>query len=179
LAGANVTADATSAPAVLESLDVWPWLSGVTATSPRTEIVYDHRMESTDPSYNTSHLPGNASGALRVGKWKLVVGATNQASWYGHFSPNKSACGHVGAEGGACPSEAYTACTDAPCLFDMETDKTEHFDVAASEPDTLTALLSRWSEISAEYHPPPNPELEEAAYCANIEKNMGFVAPWQ
>ena len=141
-------------------------------------------MNSTDRLWNTSQLPGYASGALRVGKWKLLVGPQSQASWYGHFTPNASACGpnassppsHLG--GGKCPDISTKACQSQPCLFDMLADKTEHEDKAASEPEALAQLLARWAEISREYHPPPNPNLEEAEYCAAITANKGFVAPW-
>ena len=62
-----------------------------------------------------------------------------QASWYGHFTPNKSACGpdgthartaRTGVGGGKCPYIGDAACASAPCLFDMSMDKTEHVDVA-------------------------------------------------
>ena len=82
----QVSSDAAAAPAPLESLDLWPWLSGAAPASPRTEVVYDHRMNSTDRLWNTTLLPGHAMGALRVGRWKLVVGATKQASWYGRLN---------------------------------------------------------------------------------------------
>lgn len=49
----------------LDSLDLWPWLSGANATSPRAETVLDHCM-----SRNIT------TGALRVGDWKLLVGGS-------------------------------------------------------------------------------------------------------
>ena len=131
LAAANASSDAAAAPAPLESLDLWPWLAGTVPASPRTEVVYDHRMNGTDSGWNTTLLPGHAMGALRVGRWKLVVGATKQASWYGHFTPNRSACGNSAivdnaalsagtGESGKCPSIAAAACTASPCLFDVQ-----------------------------------------------------------
>lgn len=191
LAGANASADASVAPAPLESLDLWPWLSGVDAASPRDEVVYDHRMNSTDPSWKTSTLPGFAMGALRVGRWKLIVGSTKQASWYGHFTPNSTACSAdqvavstdyqygSGEAGGKCPSIAFAECGDAPCLFDVLSDKTEHDNVASDYPEVLARLIAKWVELGEAYHPPPNPTLENTAYCAAIASNRGFVAPWK
>jgi hypothetical protein len=287
LAGADPLGDQDTAPAPLESLDLWPWLSGQTADSPRNEIIYDHRMNTTDKRWNTSGLPGYASGALRVGDWKLLVGAQKQASWFGHFTPNASACSKppsdaptillstaaavsvgancsydalpgnsylfglvpgaplsfktlaaaeawcclhatcngvtqsvvhnqtftaragtkacpslynevsvrkagvtpdttkscASAKKESCPDISQVACEDQPCLFNVGPtgvgDKTEHVDLASSQPAVLAELLARWEEISAhEYHPPPNPDPLEVEYCAGIEANRGFVAPW-
>ena len=142
-------------------------------------------MASTDNSWNVSALPGKASGALRLGKWKLLVGPQHQASWFGHFTPNITACGPNSSKppgklgGGKCPAIDMAACTTRPCLYDVQNDKTEHVDVAQSQPEALATLLQRWQAISAEYHPPPNPQTENDVYCSAIIKNRGFVAPWK
>ena len=186
LAGADPGADAarTAHLAPVESLDLWPWLSGKVAKSPRNEIVYDHRMNTSLPGADLRAYPGYAFGALRVGKWKLVVGPTRQADWYGHFTPNGTAS-RIGAY--ACsskPNKCWTNTTDGGhpggcyCLYDVVSDKTEHHDVSAEEPEALSQLLARWSELSKEYHPPPNPPVQMNAYCANVARHRGFVAPW-
>ena len=46
-------------------------------------MVYDHRRT---PAAAEAGLPANASGALRVGDWKLFVGPAKQASWFGATS---------------------------------------------------------------------------------------------
>ena len=202
LAGGDPLGDQDTAPAPLASLDLWPWLSGQAAESPRNEIIYDHRMNSTDKLWNTSGLPGYASGALRVGDWKLLVGPQKQASWYGHFTPNASACGNQSSHSSevatilsstaaaaaaagkeSCQDISQVACEDQPCLFNVGPktgvgDKSEHVDLASAQPAVLAKLLARWSEISRTYHPPPNPNTLEAEYCAGIAANRGFVAPW-
>ena len=199
LAGGDPLSDQATAPAPLDSLDLWPWLSGQAAESPRSEIIYDHRMNTTDKRWNTSGLPGYASGALRVGDWKLMVGQQSQASWYGHFTPNASACGKPSDEmaaarngtdvggptggGEKCPDDSQVACEHQPCLFNVGAtagigDKSEHVDLASTQPVVLAKLLARWAEISRTYHPPPNPNRLEAEYCAAIAANRGFVAPW-
>ena len=109
---------------------------------------------------------------------------------YGHFTPNISACGGQSGpadnaafsagtgEGGQCPSTAAVDCAAAPCLYDVQTDKTEHEDVAAANPAALAKLLARWSALGTGYHPPPNPNKQDAVYCAALANNRGFVAPW-
>ena len=52
-------------------------------------------------------------------------------------------------------------------------------DISASQPAALARLLARWEALAAEYHPPPNPNRQEEAYCAAVAANRGFVAPWQ
>ncbi len=44
-------------PAPLESLNLWPYLSGAAGSSPRTSIVHDHRM-----------FTNETTGAIRVGE---------------------------------------------------------------------------------------------------------------
>ena len=70
------------------------------------------------------------------------------------------------------PGECY-------CLFDMLADKTEHHDRAREEPAVAARLLERWAQLGEGYLPPPNPPLEMAAYCENIDRHKGFVAPWR
>lgn len=188
LAGADPFSDREGAPAPLDSLDLWPWLSGQADKSPRTEVVYDHRlMDKKDFNYS-------ARGALRVGDWKIVVGAQPQASWYGEFSPNQT---------DPKPSLRYSACGQTPCLYNLAVDKTEHHDVFTENPSVrvvvrpllpchtyckrhcrfhvqvVAALLARWEALSDEYHPPVSPANEDEAYCANVHANHGFVAPWR
>lgn len=119
LAWADPFSDQGRAPAPLDSHNLWPWLSGQINKSPRTEIVYEHRLVDKE-AFNFS-----AKGALRVGDWKIIVGAQNQASWYGKFSPNRS---------DPYPSLKYAACGQTPCLYNLATDKTEHEDVFAENP---------------------------------------------
>ena len=83
LAGADAFSDKSTAPTPLESVNLWPWLSGAVSESPRLDVVYDHRQT---PAAAAAGLPANASGALRVGDWKLFVGPQKQASWFGEAS---------------------------------------------------------------------------------------------
>ena len=131
LAGVNPSDPYGPEPA-LDSLDLWQWISGVNATSPRVETVLDHCM-----SRNTT------TGALRIGDWKLIVGGsfsggTNwtmgewAASWYGTFSPNASFDENGGIKYYACPPSA-------PCLYNVTADPGEHFDLSTQEPLVLVS----------------------------------------
>lgn len=96
LAGLSPQAD-RAAPAPSDSVNVWDYIRGVAAESPRTEIVHDHYMfTNASAAYTCSgqtpfSLPQyTAMGALRVGDLKLIVGPNHQASWY-DLTPGKSA----------------------------------------------------------------------------------------
>lgn len=82
LAGLPAEAD-PAGPAPPESLNLWPWISGQTAASPRSKFVYAHEM------YGAGGDPTKAVGAIRDGDYKLIVGPLKEASWYGLFSPSK------------------------------------------------------------------------------------------
>ena len=145
-------------------MDLWPWLSGAAENSPRTMTVYDHDMYKTD---NASL----ARGALRLGDLKVIVGKEHEASWYGLFSPNKTQK----------PDLSATTCSiEAPCLFDVKNDPSEHVDLAKSRPEDLQRLLDAFYKLADEYHPPKNnPPHEVEGYCNALHDNQGCVRPWR
>jgi arylsulfatase I/J len=116
LAGVDATderAAAAGLPAV-DSLNLWPYLSGQAGSSPRTEI----------------HL---SQDSYISGRYKLLVGTSvsKSACWGGPFYPNSStATGpHKGPFGGPCTSAID--CTSRGCLFDVVDDSSEYHDLAA------------------------------------------------
>jgi arylsulfatase B len=179
LAGLAPTAPAAG-PAAPQSIDQWPYLSGVATAPPRTELVHDHHMFTNASALNGTcagqkpfSLPGySALGALRQGDWKLLVGVEFQASWYGKFTPNIT--GKVPAD-----YEQVEACRDAPCLFNVRLDPTEHSDVAGANPDRVAQMVARFKELEAAYHPPLFPPApQEDRFCAAVSQHGGFVAPF-
>jgi arylsulfatase B len=157
--------DGTWAP--VDGLDVWPYVTGANATSPRTRIVHQHDMYS-----------GVSVGALRDGDYKLIVNAEPWATWYGvnatssggHFSP---------PPGGSVPNP--TLCNvSAPCLFNIAEDPNEETDVAAQNPALVAQMLAIFASYDAEHHPPmQDPPKDAAGCCAESKKNGGYLAPWR
>lgn len=159
-------------PAPVDSLDLWPFLSGAAPASPRADAtgvptVLDHNMFSA-----------SASGALIAGGWKLLVGPRGGepfASWYGRFSPNAShpapiinetACGSDGPHGG--------------CLFDLRADPEERTDLAAAQPARLAQLQAAFAALEKTYHPPKeNPPADEAGLCAAALAAGRIATPWR
>lgn len=115
LAGLPAGDPSAIAPAPTDSLDLGPYWMGAANASPRNEIVYDHKTNVTYP-----HLANISYGAIRLGDYKLIrhegtprsdssrfslPARANprlpthegrgepQATWYGHFTPNRSFAG--------------------------------------------------------------------------------------
>ena len=121
----------------------------------------------TPPPFRT-----NATGAIRVGDWKLMVGAQPQATWFGDFSPNATFNGTAANVQG---------CTHAPCLFNISADPTEHDDVAAQFPDVVAQLLATFHTLDYEYHGADSQSFggDQDGYCAAAANNSGFMVPWR
>ena len=156
-------ADGAWAP--VDGVDQWPYWSGANATPPRTHIVHEHSM----------FAPGPATGALRLGDWKVIVGTESAALWYGgdssgHFTPPERGKQNTSA----------TACSlDAPCLFNIALDPEERSDVAAANPARLAQLLAAFRALDAEHHPPAAPPPRNASACCAASRAAGDVlAPW-
>ena len=165
---------------LIDSLDLWPWWSGATRTSPRDEggvvTVLDHSM----------YRANATTGAIRRGKYKLLVGGSFSsgvspqlgewaASWYGTFSPNASFSG----------TATYACPPSAPCLFDVVADPTEHVDLSAALPNVTASMLAAFRQLDSTYHPPVNnPPEEKSAMCAAARAAAGpgeklFITPWR
>ena len=121
----------------------------------------------TPPVFKT-----NVTGAIRVGDWKLMVGAQPQATWFGAFSPNatfNSTAANV------------QGCVYAPCLFNISADPTEHNDLSAHFPDVVAQLLATFHTFDQEYHGSDSKSFggDQDGYCAAAANNSGFMVPWR
>jgi hypothetical protein len=162
------TADPVAAAAGLppvDSLDMWPLLSGANATSPRTEL----------PLSPTAFISG---------RYKLLLGAAEPyATWTGERYPNATSPAHR-------PGDANADCaTPGGCLFDVVADPTEHVDVAAAHPDIVAAMKARLGELAKGFYSnndtgvdacPPGISVPCACYLALPgNKWNGFFGPFQ
>jgi len=166
LAGVD-PADAVAAAAGLppvDSVNVWPLLSGANATSPRTEFPV-------------------APGALVSGNYKLLLGNQIEATWAGAVYPNASSPGRPVDPG------PTLACGQAGCLFDVVADPTEHVDVAGAHPDVVAALKARLKELEPGFYTnadnftgaticPPDANVTPCACWAALNVWGRFLGPW-
>jgi arylsulfatase B len=120
---AACVADARAAAAGLppiDSLDLWPLLSGANASSPRFEFAA-------------------SAATLVTARFKLIEGQPGSASWQGALWPNASSPAQL--------INPVVADCATGCLFDVNGDPGEHIDVAAAFPAELAdarARLAAW-----------------------------------
>jgi arylsulfatase I/J len=134
LAGVDPTdhkAKAASLPPI-DSMNLWPYLSGQEDQSPRTEVFAD-------------------PGVLIVGDWK-IIGANQKdatsakggndvstACWMGPRYPNAT-------QNPGC-SRSEPCAKNGGCLYNIKEDPSEHIDLASSNPAKLAALKKRLAEL--------------------------------
>lgn len=127
---ADAPAAASGLPPV-DSIDVWPLLSGATATSPRSEVAVD--------------IVGNHL-ALIQGPYKFLTGNQLGAGWCGGQYPNASSVSGVN------PYDQHLACGTAGCLYDVVADPTEQNNVAAAHPDIVSAMAARLAVLAPSFY---------------------------
>lgn len=102
----------------VDSLDMWPYISGEVRTSPRKVV-------------HVSYDPTDGRGALIAGRWKLVVGA------FSSFYPEPTSPDHAKkrklTDGNNSRRLELHDCGTAGCLFDLQTDEREINDLQSSE----------------------------------------------
>lgn len=144
------TAAASGLPPV-DSLDLWPTLSGANATSPRVEVFID-------------------STTLLQGDWKLLTGKQPGASWPGPQYPN--------ATTETSPVyEAVQHCS-AGCLYNVAEDPTEHEDVASQYPARVKSMSARLAELTKTIWQPAHEKNDPACMATAQSKYGGFYGPW-
>ena len=153
----------------MDSLNLWPHLSGANDTSPRQEVWLTPL--SGDRGAGTN--PRSADAAIISGQYKLIVGNISQSSWCGASYPNNTVDWDTWA--------TFLECTSASkpgCLFHIFDDPTEHHDLSTVQPELAAKLLKRLEDLDATLFDPPRGEPDHAGACAQVERNLGFWGPW-
>jgi hypothetical protein len=140
----------------VDSVNLWPWLSGANTSAPRQELV----------------LGKMAGGSLiAAGGYKIVLGAQSPDWWYGSYAPN---C--TDGNGG----HPFN-CEDG-CLFQINDDPGEHIDLKASQPSRFAELKAKLESAQAVTEAPITPAQSEAAVsaaCVAMQtKWHGFFGPY-
>ena len=149
----------------LDSIDMWPVLSGNATSSPRVEIPLSAspRLKGTAliVSCPSEHCPGSH------GRFKLVRGTQN-SFFPGPTTPNGT------AHGGQITCE-----TKGACLFDLTTDPIEHVDLAQHKPELLHRLKQRAAALDATVYQSPGGMKGDPKSKDVARLNGGFWGPWQ
>ena len=150
LAGVDPT-DEEAAKAKLppiDSMNMWPLISGQNSTSPRTDI----------PASNLTLISGD---------YKIITGNVSWSAWTGPHSPNATSK----------VSNAIENCNDG-CLFNIKTDPTEHINLATKMPDVLEEMQKKLKKYQETYFNPDRGKRALAACDAAINKYGGFWGPF-
>lgn len=164
LAGYSVPDERAKAAGLppVDSLDMWSMLSFANATSPRTELMLR--------GGNSTSIPGSGLIATVDGiRYKLIRGEQGNGAFPGKLMPNATSGG-----------KGISIDCGAGCLFDLDSDPTEHVDLANDKPELLKRLQDLAASYDATYFQEPgeanaDPEAKKAAE----NKYGGFWGPWQ
>ena len=154
LAGVDPT-DTAAAKANLppiDSLNMWPLISGQNSTSPRVDI----------PVSNTTLISGD---------FKILVGTNNDAGWTGPVYPNST-----NPNGGI---DAIVHCDQGNgCLYNIINDPGEHFNLASKMPDKLKEMQKKLSDYQATHFSPDRGQITPLACQAALGEYGGFWGPF-
>lgn len=137
----------------VDSVNLWPWLSGTNKTAPREEL-----------------LLGKAAGGALIGKggWKVIFGQQNPDWWYGSYSPNCT--GGDGAHANNC---------DDGCLFHIESDAGEHVNLKNDYPLIFARLRDKLESAEAVVKSGTDDMFGDGAACKAMETTWrGFFGPF-
>lgn len=145
----------------VDSLDVWPMISG-DSESPHKSIIIDRATMVQD-------------------RWKLLVGEDIKMSgWTGPVYPNASSARH--------PMQLITQNCKAGCLYDLHNDPTEHLDRSKVYPQVLQEMVAELNSAKASFYensdvgvdacPPTVPRKECMCWMAHNYYH-GYYGPFQ
>ena len=152
LAGVDPT-DEKAAKAKLppiDSMDMWPLISGENSTSPRTDI----------PASNFTLISGN---------YKIITGNLNFSVWTGLHSPNSTT--NKGS------LQVIESCGDG-CLFNIKTDPNEHDNLATKMPDILADMQKKLQKYQVTHFNPDRGKMWPEACTTALNKYGGFWGPF-
>lgn len=158
---ADPVAAAAGLPPV-DSMDLWPYLSGAASSSPRTELPV-------------------SSQTLIQGQYKFMQGNMPTATWQGDMYPNASSVTANPVSG------AVLKCGTTGCLFDVVADYTEHVEISGHYPAITAAMRQRLAVLSQGFYSnsdvgvddcPPGITMPCACYDA-LHKWNGYFGPYQ
>ena len=152
LAGVDPTDDRAAKANLppIDSLNMWPLISGQNSTSPRTDIPI---------SYDT----------LISGNYKILMGDVEQAGWTGPVYPNTTKPSGI---------DVTEHCGDTGCLYDIQQDPEERINLANSMPSVLANMQKGLEEYRKTHFAPERGDAWPGACRTALDKYGGFWGPF-
>ena len=135
----------------IDSLNMWPLISGENSTSPRVDI----------PLTLTT---------LISGEYKILTGDNRDAGWTGPVYPNST---HP--KGGI---ETVEHCGDTGCLYNIMKDPEERTNLASKMPDVLNDMRAKLKKYQASHFNPDRGNIWPGACDTALNKYGGFWGPF-
>lgn len=191
LAGADTTdrrAAAAGLPPV-DSIDLWPYLSGRVSHSPRKRVeIGSTACRGRDAEDPKCHFWGWYNGGTIVqgliedfgqaGVWKLLTGRNPMSGWQGPYFPNRST--PAGLWGDSMRNHTHD-CGEDGCLFRLDVDPTEQTDrrgmASLTIASSMHALLQTLNRGTFSPYRGPNEDNVSAA-CAAAQSYGGVFGPF-
>ena len=153
MAGVDPTDEAAAKAKLppVDSMNMWPYISGKTDESPRKDV------------------PVNIN-TLISGDYKIILGNVEQAGWTGPQYPNKT-----NPAGGI---RAIERCGDHGCLYDIQKDPEERKNLAATMPTVLSSMRSKLAEYQKDYFNPNRGKAWPGACQVAMNNYGGFWGPF-
>ena len=166
---ADPSAETAGLPPV-DSVSMWPLISGANSTSPRDELplVIEHMGQASPGTPAPKH---NASSSVLIqGDYKYVQGVQVLSYYQGPEFPNASDYGKIG------PS-TLQLCLPA-CLYNIREDPTEQNNIALKNLKVVKAMKARVTELAATKFTTDS-DMTLLADCERaIIANNGTYGPW-
>ena len=134
----------------IDSLNMWPLISGQNSTSPRTDI----------PISNTTLISGD---------YKILVGNVDQAGWTGPVYPNTTKPSGI---------NATEHCGETGCLYNIKEDPEERENLASKMPDVIKNLQKSLAKYSASRFEPDRGKAWPGACSTAVNKYGGYWGPF-
>jgi arylsulfatase B len=189
LAGADPTDHRAAAAGLppIDSIDLWPYISGQVDASPRTQVEIGSTTCAAPwkPGCINKWGWGNVSTIVQgliedrgdEGLWKLLVGANPMNGWQGPRYPNLTTAHDQWS------FNSIGDCGEQGCLYRLDTDPAEHTDRAESMPELRAQMLANLANLNqstfSPYRGPGEADKDVAAACmAAKDRYGGFFGPF-
>eukprot|EP00035_Acanthoeca_spectabilis_P017658 m.371226 g.371226 ORF g.371226 m.371226 type:complete len:556 (+) comp16683_c0_seq28:2454-4121(+) len=159
----------------IDSLDLWPMLSGVNKTSPRSELQIGSNLGGDEA--NRTSGPTTVGGLIHP-PWKILLGwgpgnIIDIAVWAGPDSPNGTSVDYTNV------TEACGRTPETGCLFNVWTDPGEHNNVAAEQPEIFNSMLARLDQVQSSVYSPNRGEATDNLACdVSLNKYGAYWGPF-
>ena len=140
----------TGVPGV-DGYDMWPYITGAVASSPRSEVVLD----------------STPSGGIISGDMKLILGTQRFGFWQGPIYPNSSG-----------PALGTPVLCGKGCLFNVTADMSEYHDLATERPDEVARLTALFQARIATKYVPPQTAKVAVACSEKVTELRGYLGPY-